>query len=118
MKSNAQVVELNEKCNTTTTASTTTTSSTVDRSTIDFLIKIYIETELPQMYKDCICRPVPPIIIKEITKNIKEAENPLDLMQIYRYALCETASAPRPSWAYARAIVNRCLREGYTPELF
>ena len=34
---------------------------------------------------------------------------------ILTYAIHQTAMAPRPSWRYCLAIINRCMRQGVTP---
>ena len=61
------------------------------------------------MYQDAIgTRPVQ-AIIKEVKENLDD--NTVTISQI-KYALQQTAYAPRPSWAYARAVIRRLRYEG------
>lgn len=50
----------------------------------------------------------PPMAMREMEGALLDG---MDVAVIYR-ALDEASMAPRPSWAYARAILNRCFAEG------
>lgn len=109
-------VNQNDKNNHYNTGSSSSTSTTTDRrnSTATnegcrkILNSLFIE-EFPSMYQDAIgTRPVQ-AIIKEVKENLDD--NTVTIRQI-KYALQQTAYAPRPSWAYARAIIRRLRYEG------
>ena len=67
------------------------------------------------MYVDC-CeyytrtfrRSIPFVVQREIAERIRDGMSP----DVIRTAMDETQTAPRPSWAYCRAILRRCDIEG------
>lgn len=106
----------NNHYNTGSSSSSSSTTTTTDRrnSTATnegcrkILNSLFIE-EFPSMYQDAIgTRPVQ-AIIKEVKENLDD--NAVTIKQI-KYALQQTAYAPRPSWAYARAVIRRLRYEG------
>lgn len=73
-----------------------------------FLTQMFME-HFAQDYQDAIgTRPVQ-LIIKEVREQLEKGN--ITPMQVTR-ALQQTAYAPRPSWAYARAIIRRMVRDG------
>lgn len=60
--------------------------------------------EIRQMYHDAIGSYPPVYVCRAIVKDI---EGKVYSMEELEYALQETAFAPRPSWAYAAAILRR-----------
>lgn len=73
-----------------------------------FLTQMFME-HFEQDYQDAIgTRPVQ-LIIKEVRTQLERGE--ITPQQVSR-ALQQTAYAPRPSWAYARAIIRRMVRDG------
>lgn len=88
---------------TTTTSSTTSTSSTRTSSTS------YDEMEaIKEAYQDAIGRAMPQSIANYVQSQILMGR--MDAHDV-EYALMETAMAPRPSWRYAMAIINRLQRD-------
>lgn len=63
--------------------------------------------EIKDAYRQSLQRPMPPWIVSEVSDAIARGVYPY----YYVYALREAASAPRPSWQYAQAIVRRLIRE-------
>lgn len=63
------------------------------------------------MYVDC-CeyytqmfrRSIPAVVQRDIAERIRDGMSP----DVIRAAMDETQTAPRPSWAYCRAILRRC----------
>ena len=112
----------NRSSNTTTSSSSTTTTTTSGRdsetttansqTTINsfrFMITQMFMEHFAQDYQDAIgTRPVQ-VIIKEVRTQLERGE--ITPQQVSR-ALQQTAYAPRPSWAYARAIIRRMVRDG------
>ena len=73
-----------------------------------FLTQMFME-HFEQDYQDAIgTRPVQ-LIIKEVREQLEKGN--ITPTQVSR-ALQQTAYAPRPSWAYARAIIRRMVRDG------
>lgn len=68
--------------------------------------------EIQTVYRQALQRPMPPWHVQEVSEAISRGVSPY----YYQYALREAASAPRPSWQYAQAIVRRLCRE-HVPEL-
>lgn len=68
--------------------------------------------EIKQLYHDAIGSYPTVIICKAI---IKDIEGQVYSMEQLEYALQETAFAPRPSWAYAAAILRRLQAEDGLP---
>lgn len=58
-------------------------------------------------YEESFDRKCPPVVAKEIGDVINLGMD-ADLLEAI---IDETQLAPRPSWAYARAIIRRCFRE-------
>lgn len=63
--------------------------------------------EIKESFRQSLQRPMPPWIVSEVSDAIVRGVCPY----YYVYALREAASAPRPSWQYAQAIVRRLIRE-------
>ena len=59
-------------------------------------------------YRECFGLPCPPRAQREITWWIRDGVDPDMICE----AMDEATMAPRPSWLYARAIVERCRAEG------
>ena len=96
--------------NTTTSSSTSTTSttSTTRKSTV-----IYDQLmEVKEAYLDAMGRSMPQSIAGYVQSELLMGS--LDFQDLM-YALAETAMAPRPSWRYTMAIVNRLKREAPLP---
>jgi len=91
---------------TTTATTTTTTSTTSGRKSPTFDIDSEI-SEMKKNYIDILGRQMPHHIETEIRQHIAACYDPDVEIMRYHYALKETAAAPRPSWAYVRAIVHR-----------
>ena len=72
--------------------------------------------EIEQYYCDTFGAPkAPPVAIREIDFALEHGLEPALIMT----AMDEAAMAPRPSWAYARAIIRRLLGEGVlTPDAY
>ena len=70
---------------------------------------------LYQEYSSCIGHPMP-LYLRDAVKHTLEREGEAHYWYLM-YALRETSRAPRPSWAYARAIYYRVKNEGVEPEL-
>lgn len=63
---------------------------------------------LEDAYADTFDRRPPRLVADEMEVYLAEGMEPVVIM----WALDAAAAAPRPSWAYARAILNACAREG------
>ena len=112
----------NRSSSTTNSSSSSTTTTTIGRdsetttansqTTINgfrFMITQMFMEHFAQDYQDAIgTRPVQ-VIIKEVRTQLERGE--ITPQQVSR-ALQQTAYAPRPSWAYARAIIRRMVRDG------
>lgn len=86
---------------TSTTTSTSTTSTT--RS------KLHDEMDIiKEAFQDAMNRPMPQSIANYVKSEILLGN--MDVSDLC-YALAETAMAPRPSWRYTMAIMNRLKRE-------
>lgn len=59
-------------------------------------------------YQECFGFRCPPRAEREIITWIRDGVDAEMIME----AMDEATMAPRPSWLYARAIVNRCIAEG------
>ena len=59
-------------------------------------------------YQDVMGRPMPDIVRNEIAAMIKSGINRSMIAALIQY----TADAPRPSWAYARAVIQRNVAKG------
>lgn len=68
--------------------------------------------DIARYYRDTLGCVMPPMAKRDVEAAIEAGLEP----QLVIIALDETALAPRPSWAYARAILRRLLREGVYDE--
>lgn len=68
--------------------------------------------DIARYYRDTLGCVMPPMAKRDVEAAIEAGLEP----QLVMTALDETALAPRPSWAYARAILRRLLREGVYDE--
>ena len=68
--------------------------------------------DIARYYRDTLGCVMPPMAKRDVAAAIEAGLEP----QLVIIALDETALAPRPSWAYARAILRRLLREGVYDE--
>lgn len=98
--------------------STSTSTSTTSTSTEETEKRLLtpdtqkLIKEIKQLYHDAIGSYPTVIICKAI---IKDIEGKVYSMKQLEYALQETAFAPRPSWAYAAAILRRLQAEDGLP---
>lgn len=92
---------------TTMTIADTSTRSSTTRTREDMLELI------AEMYADVLERQMPNFIRREIETNLASGYDP----EWYLFALKETAGAPRPSWRYTEAIVNRLRNKAWKWEL-
>jgi len=63
---------------------------------------------LAEVYQDVLCRPMPHFVAAELAERMQAGAQPDMLAAILEY----TGGAPRPSWAYARAVIDRQLARG------
>ena len=78
-------------------------------------IQGYRIKQLCKHFEESFDRRCPPVVAKEIGDALNLGMD-ADLLEAI---IDETQLAPRPSWAYARAIIRRCFREQvYTAEYF
>jgi len=72
--------------------------------------------EIAQYYCDTFGAPkAPPVVIRECEFALEQGMS----WQLILITMDEAALAPRPSWAYARAIIRRLLGEGVlTPDAY
>lgn len=61
-----------------------------------------------QYYTEAFRRAVPVVVQRDIAEHIRDGMT----ADVIRAAMDETQAAPRPSWAYCRAILRRCDLEG------
>lgn len=89
--------------------SSSSTTTTVEKPPyIDSYTRQTLAVErLKETYYDCFGREMPRIIKAEILRNVRNGTP----IYYYRYAIEQTAFAPRPSWRYTMAIVQRLQRE-------
>ena len=64
--------------------------------------------EIAELYEDVFCRHMPGIVAMEIMAMMAAGAGADLVAEIIRY----TAGAPRPSWAYARAVLRRQMAMG------
>lgn len=96
----------------TTTTHGRNSSDTVMESSVSEILEAERIEEIQTVYRQALQRPMPPWHVQEVSEAIVRGVSPY----YYQYALREAASAPRPSWQYAQAIVRRLCRE-HVPEL-
>ena len=91
-------------------------SNSVTSSTTRVRAHARARDEVEQYYCDTFgTAAMPPVAIRQIDYAFEQGMSP-DLIMT---AIDEAALAPRPSWAYARAIIQRLLAEGVlTPEAY
>lgn len=108
--SSSSTTTIGRESETTSTGSRMTTENGQEQlqSFRKFLTQMFME-HFEQDYQDAIgTRPVQ-LIIKEVREQLEKGN--ITPTQVSR-ALQQTAYAPRPSWAYARAIIRRMVRDG------
>lgn len=91
-------------------------SNSLSSSTTRTRARAHAREEVEQYYCDTFGAPImPPVAVRMIDYALERGMNPDVIMT----AMDEAAQAPRPSWAYARAIIQRLLAEGVlTPEAY
>ena len=92
-------------------APTRSSSSTSSGQTAQEMTEI-----LSDEYRSCLGNPMP-IYLKKAVEATLDREGEDDFWYLM-YALREASKAPRPSWAYARAVYYRVKREGVNPGFF
>ena len=65
-----------------------------------------------QLYEDSIGRPMPRVVEREIAEMMERGVSSSLIGAVLEY----TAAAPRPSWAYARAVILRNYAKGINDE--
>lgn len=90
-------------------SSSSSTTTTIEKPPyIDISTRQSLAVErLKATFYDCFGREMPRAIRTEILKNVRNGTP----IYYYRYAIEQTALAPRPSWRYTMAIVQRLQRE-------
>ena len=88
------------------TTITSTSSTTSSSNANGYADKMAHANYIAEEYFDAIGRRMPHSIRIDVEQDLSFTP-----YQYYVYALRETARAPRPSWAYTKAIVSRLLRE-------
>lgn len=63
---------------------------------------------LASYYRDCFERRMPPSAEFEVSDLLRSGVE----RELIEAAIDEAMAAPRPSWAYARAVLARCSRQG------
>lgn len=63
-------------------------------------------------YEDILGRSMPRFVEEEILGMIADGAEPSFIRAVIEYTAC----APRPSWAYARAVIYRNMKKGVTHE--
>lgn len=91
------------------TSSTTTRACAHARESVE--MRVWMD-DIARYYRETLGCVMPPMAKRDVTAAIEAGLEP----QLVMTALDETALAPRPSWAYARAILRRLLREGVYDE--
>ena len=90
-------------------SSTTTRACAHARESVE--MRVWMD-DIARYYRETLGCVMPPMAKRDATAAIEAGLEP----QLVIIALDETALAPRPSWAYARAILRRLLREGVYDE--
>lgn len=101
----------NNKRTTTTTITSSSSSSTTRARAREAEINVNVEC-IRQLYLDAIGQPMSEICERRLRR---ELENGIPYLY-FHYALEETAFAPRPSWRYTMAIVQRLLQQEVSEE--
>ena len=68
------------------------------------VLRRYQMEEIKRLHREVLGRPMPAPISAAVLRDL-DADTP---SAYYKYALTETMYAPKPSWRYVQAIVNRC----------
>ena len=68
--------------------------------------------DFAQIYEDSVGRPMPRIVEREISEMLQHGISSGLIGAVLEY----TASAPRPSWAYARTVIMRNFAKGINDE--
>lgn len=68
--------------------------------------------DFAQVYEDSIGRPMPRVVEREIAEMMEHGISSGLIVAVLEY----TAAAPRPSWAYARAVILRNYAKGVNDE--
>lgn len=91
-------------------------SKSLSSSTTRACARTRARAEVEQYYCDTFGAPTaPPVAIRQMDYALEHGMEP----ELIMTAIDEAALAPRPSWAYARAIIQRLLAEGVlTPEAY
>ncbi len=63
---------------------------------------------LAEVYADVLGRPMPRFVAAELAERMQAGAQPDMLAAVLEY----TGGAPRPSWAYARAVIDRQMGQG------
>lgn len=94
----------------TTTTSTGTTGEVSSSTTTRVRVRAREETldMLADAYADTFDRRPPRLVLEDMEHFLDGEMEPVIIM----WALDAAAAAPSPSWAYARAVLNACAREG------
>lgn len=69
---------------------------------------------IKELYFEVINRPIPSFLLAQVKNDLEQDSE--HMSAYYRYALRETATAPRPSWKYTQAIIGRLVREQTPPD--
>lgn len=91
-------------------------SNSLSSTTTRTRARAHAREEVEQYYCDTFGAAVtPPVAVRQIDYALERGMLP----EVIMTAIDEAALAPRPSWAYARAIIQRLLAEGVlTPEAY
>lgn len=90
-------------------SSTTTRACAHARESVE--MRVWMD-DIARYYRETLGCVMPPMAKRDATAAIEAGLEP----QLIMTALDEAAQAPRPSWAYARAILRRLLKEGVYDE--
>lgn len=74
--------------------------------------QIAMHGDFAQIYEDSIGRSMPRIVGREISEMMEHGVSSTLICAVLEY----TAGAPRPSWAYARAVILRNFAKGINSE--
>lgn len=66
--------------------------------------------EIDEAYEDVLGRKMPKFVANEVLGFLAEGVEPSLIRTVIEYTAC----APRPSWAYARAVLYRSIEKGIT----
>lgn len=83
----------------------------IDRAT-EGRMDAALHGDFASVFEDSIGRPLPRIVAREISEMMARGISGGLIMAVIEY----TAGAPRPSWAYARAVILRNFAKGINDE--